>query len=477
MPPQKQVEHFCDQEKKLTWVRAFLKAHGTADVLLVGGTVRDILLGKHPADIDLVITNTELDDVVKWLRKNGKAEEVETRFGTIKFTPKNQKGIQPIDIALPRVESIGEHHYSGKNDLHVQFDAFLPIDQDLARRDFTVNAIAYSYKHNNIIDPFDGIDDLHGGIIRTVGLAKERFHEDATRILRGLRFASRLQFSIEEHTWNAMQSQIETLNSTRMEENGTHKYVIARELIGREFLLAFTAHPVHTLMLWNHVGALELFLPEVHKTQSVIEQNGKTAFEKTINLLHLLQKKSFLRIHKTHTTSATTLLAALFCFTEQPLKHRAFEVCQNLFLHQFSKSHPSHVNCSDVLWLVEKIHHFEEQDPSTMRPSEFESLFCNERGQQLLILMNAVYAASESHSPARARLHTARRIHESMMKTICPQGENLKHLLSGEDLKKLNIPEGPQYREIKSLTRDAQLTGRIKSKKDALTFVKTHFLK
>lgn len=472
-PPEYRAALFVDGEHRLTWTSLFFEQFPDADIYLVGGTLRDVLLGRTPDDIDIVIRNVAIETLSSWLQAHGAFEIAGKRFGTFKFSPHGCAGQSPIDIALPRKEMIGEEHFSGRSDLSVQFDPKLPIQDDLSRRDFTVNAIAYDLRRHKFIDPYGGMEDLHDGIIRAVENPTERFFEDATRMLRGLRFASQLRFGIEEHTWRAIQEFIVLLNNTRMLEDGTHAYVIPREMIGKEFILGFAAHPTHTLNLWRSSGALKQFMPSIDTLQDVIEEDGKNAFERTIETLHMLEKPAFLRTYKRQKPSATLLVAGLFSHLQEDLSRNGFDVCKKLYFHQFPKRHRGFVDCSSVLWMLERLHTFEDQDPASMAPSDFERQFCNERGAELLMLMHAVQIVSGRHSVARERLHTARRILEHMMTTICPDGtERLSELLSGHDLKQLGIPEGPAYRNIKNHIRDAQLTHRIHTKEEAIALAR-----
>lgn len=471
--PEHRASLFVDAEHRLTWTSLFYQAFPNADIYLVGGTLRDALLGRLPDDIDIVIRNVPIEKLEQWLQNHGAFEIAGKRFGTFKFAPHGCRNRTPIDIALPRKEFVNEDHKSGRRDLDVQFDPYLPIREDLSRRDFTVNAMAFDFRRCRMIDPFDGYTDLHDGIVRAVNNPSERFFEDATRMIRGLRFASQLGFAIEEHTWRGIREFVGLLNNTTMREDGTHEYVIPREAIGKEFLLGFAVHPTHTLNLWKSAGALGLFLPSIDRLSDIVEDDGQNAFEKTLRTLHMLQKPSLLSVHKMHQPAPTTLVAGLFSYIDGEQRKEATHACKRLYFHQFPQDHPAHVDCSDVLWMVERLRAFEKEDPASMRPHEFEKTFCNQRGQQLLLLMHAVQVASGRHSVARERLHTARRIFEQMSEVICPDGKTqLEPLITGHDLKDLGVPEGPQYRELKNNIRDAQLTHRIHSKNEALDLVR-----
>lgn len=172
---------------------------------LVGGCVRDFLLGKQPYDFDIT-TNALPAQTLKCFEgyeiiKNG------MKHGTV--TPIIEK--KAVEITTFRTESgYSDNRHPDK----VEFTAFL--EGDLSRRDFTVNAMAYS-ESEGVIDMFSGRKDLNKRIIRCVGNADERFGEDSLRILRALRFASILNFEIEEQTAKSIKKNIELLKNVSAE--------------------------------------------------------------------------------------------------------------------------------------------------------------------------------------------------------------------------------------------------------------------
>lgn len=470
MPPEIRAELFAKNEPRLTWTSLLFSDFPNADMYLVGGTLRDAMLGHLPKDIDIVVRNIKPDTLEAWLQRHGAVHFVGTRFGTFKFTPHGFGGEEPIDIAFPRVEEIGNEHYSGRKDLRVLFDYRLPIKKDLARRDFTMNAIAYDIRRRHLIDPFDGLADIENGVIRAVGDASERFLEDATRMLRALRFSSQLGFAVEESTWHAIKDFVHILNTTRPGDDGSHVYAIAREVIGKEFLLGFSKHPVHTLHLWQDCGALELFLPEISRLSDIELPSGKNAFETTERVLHLLMKKDFVREHGKKHASTTLLAAALFVFVDDDHVKEGAEVCKRLFFHQFATNHHAYVNCKRLFWLLSHARHLDHEDPASIPPHQFEKRFCTERGEELLLLIHAMCIAEGEHSIARERLHIARRLKEEMNR-ICPEGK-FPELISGSEIKELGVPEGPIYRTLKNNIRDAQLRGTISTKEEALDLLR-----
>lgn len=460
---------FVKGETRLTWVGLFLEEFPNADVYLVGGTLRDVILGRLPNDIDVMIRNVEPGRLDNWLNVHGAAEFV-GRFGTFKFVPNGNVDKLAIDIALPRTERKLEDSNSGRRDMDVKFDYRLPVQDDLARRDFTINAMAYNIRTGRLLDPFLGMQDLYAGIVNAVLIPTTRFEEDATRMLRGLRFASQFNFGIEKMTWQAIKDNIKLLNNTKLNEDGKKVYVIPREAIGREFLLGFMEHPTHTLNLWSESKALEMFMPQLAE----LEYENEAELQKTINLLSVLKRSSFISGHGYLRTPLNVLVAALFSFLPQDAKKHARKICTNLHFHQFPNTHKAYVDCNTVMWLVEHQEMFTETDPANMRPSEFEKMFLLEKGRELILLIHAVEVAKGTHSVARERLHIARRIKQGMIDMIDDEGieGRLPKLVTGRNIQELGIEPGPTYRDILDEIRDAQLTSRIENKADAIDLLR-----
>lgn len=186
-------------EPVFLWLHDFEVAFPNATVYLVGGVVRDFILGRECHDYDIVISKVEAQALEEFLSRRGTVNLVGKSFGIFIFTPSSTK--HSIEIALPRTEK--SFNTGGYHDFKITADPSLPIEKDLKRRDFTINAIALNIKSGEIIDPFKGQNDIEGKTIKTVGSAKKRFKEDYTRMLRGVRFASQLNFTIDAKTINA----------------------------------------------------------------------------------------------------------------------------------------------------------------------------------------------------------------------------------------------------------------------------------
>lgn len=168
-----------------------MRQHGYS-CYAVGGCVRDSLLGRAPHDWDF--TTPALPDEIERIFSDYRTVNFGKEFGTIAVILDGE----PYEITTYRVDG---DYADGRHPDAVSFSSSLR--DDLARRDFTVNAMAYS-DEEGLIDPFGGQRDLEYGVIRCVGTATQRFAEDALRILRALRFASTLGFSIEPSTSEAI---------------------------------------------------------------------------------------------------------------------------------------------------------------------------------------------------------------------------------------------------------------------------------
>ena len=207
---------------------------------LVGGAVRDIFLKKQAHDWD-VATNATPQDVMKIFKF-----VVPTGFehGTVTVHFKNQE----IEVTTFRTEA---GYSDGRHPDSVNYAA--TIEEDLARRDFTMNAIAVNLADGKIVDPYKGREDIKAKIIRTVGKAYDRFMEDGLRPVRALRFASQLDFQIEKETFAAISNP------------DVQKKVdsISRERFRDEFVKMMKADlPSVGLKMMEKTGILNIFIPE-----------------------------------------------------------------------------------------------------------------------------------------------------------------------------------------------------------------------
>ncbi len=229
-----------------------LQEHGY-EGYVVGGCVRDILRGEKPEDFD-VATNAEPEEVQKIFKKSFSGN----KFGTVTvFTGAKERSIREVQITTYRTE---EGYEDGRHPDQVTF--VKNINEDLKRRDFTINAIALSRKEGRfeIIDLFQGQKDLGEKTVRAVGDAKERFSEDALRMMRAVRFSASLDFSIEEKTERAIKENAHLLRK------------ISGERIRDEFVkIIMTPKAAEGVDYLRRTGLLEQFLPEIMEGYNVLQ--------------------------------------------------------------------------------------------------------------------------------------------------------------------------------------------------------------
>jgi len=223
------------------------------EAYIVGGCVRDLLLEKEPKDWD-VATNAKPEEVQKIFLDSF----YENDFGTVgvKVEPfmingKEGREHDVIEITTYRIES----KYSDKRHPD-QIKFAKTLEEDLSRRDFTINALALKLKNNEteIIDLFDGQKDLKNKLIRTVGSPNERFSEDALRMMRAVRFSSVLEFSIEKKTLESVKK-----NSNLLE-------YISRERVKEELeKIILSDNSSEGIDLLHQTGLNNFIIPELEK--------------------------------------------------------------------------------------------------------------------------------------------------------------------------------------------------------------------
>ncbi len=253
-------------------VRAVTERGGVA--YLVGGGVRDGLLGFPVKDTDVLVTGIGLEELVGGLSAFARVDAVGASFGVLKVSSQEAT----IDVALPRTErSTGVGH----RDFEVSYDPHLTLDADLARRDFTVNAIAKRLPDGPIHDPFGGRRDLEDRVLRAVGDANERFKEDPLRMLRAARFAAKLDFLIAPETLDAMTLSAELIASVAPERLQT-------ELLG--LLEASHADGVHrALRILRDSGLLGWIVPEIRASIGFDQQNPHHQFTLDEHVFHAVR--------------------------------------------------------------------------------------------------------------------------------------------------------------------------------------------
>jgi len=306
------------KDARLAFIARVQQAVPEAEWFVVGGAVRDVLLGRPVKDLDLVVRRASLEKLTAALDALGSVSLVGRDFGVLKFRA-NAMPYDEIDIAWPRTERAGMS--GGYRDFTVQADADLPIERDLSRRDFTVNAMAYRLEDGTLADPFGGLDDLSAKQIRAVGEPDARFAEDYSRMLRAIRFACQLGFEVDAATWAAVSRHISGLDDMRTVK-GREERVVPRETVAKELVRALMADPVRAADLLEKCGALYQLVPELSSLAGCAQPPEHHAegdvWTHTKMALAALHGEAFAELFPGETADATTVVAVLLHDVAKP---------------------------------------------------------------------------------------------------------------------------------------------------------------
>ena len=263
----------------------------------VGGCVRDSILGRVPGDWD--ITTSALPMQVKGLFR--RTVDTGIQHGTVTV----MLGRNGYEVTTYRID--GKYEDSR----HPESVEFTPkLEEDLKRRDFTINAMAYNDEHG-IVDIFDGVGDLQRKIIRCVGNAHDRFDEDALRILRAVRFSAQLGFGIEENTAGAAKELAVNLKR------------ISSERIHTEFnKMLKSAHPDY-FSVADAIGIMEIVLPEY---QAMLFMSGRYSEEGPADTAKRVLKRLKLDNDTINTASMLLRFGMLEITDDEPrIRHIIYE--------------------------------------------------------------------------------------------------------------------------------------------------------
>lgn len=275
----------------MKWQDEVIQAGG--EVFEVGGTVRDGFIGREIKDRDFLITGIPMPNLQVMLGKFGRVSQVGKSFGVLKFNPTTSSSTT-YDLAIPRREiSTG----TGHRDFTVEYDYTLPVEHDLARRDFTINAMARNVRTGDIVDPFHGREDLQKGVLRQV--FPNSFVEDPLRLLRAVQFAARFNLTIDPETYAGMIEHaklIETVSTERIIEE------LAKLLSAEKPSLGF--------YMMADVGILRYIFPELEACRGIAQakQENDDVFRHTMRVLDAARSDDHIR----HKNDLNLLFAAIY---------------------------------------------------------------------------------------------------------------------------------------------------------------------
>ncbi|MEX0917449.1 MAG: HD domain-containing protein [Candidatus Paceibacterota bacterium] len=238
------------------------------EAYLVGGCVRDLIRGERPKDWD-VTTNAKPEDITNLFEETFYNNE----YGTVGVYDQNtpDESVRIVEVTPYRTETT---YSNARHPDSVSFGESL--EDDLKRRDFTMNAVAYSEK-KGFVDPYGGEKDIARKVITTVGKPKDRFNEDALRILRAIRFTAELGFAIDSETASAIQESAQNLKK------------IAKERIRDELSkILMSEQPIQAFFLMKQLEMLEYVTPDLIRGIG-IEQNQAHKYDVFEHLLRTMQ--------------------------------------------------------------------------------------------------------------------------------------------------------------------------------------------
>lgn len=471
-----------------------------ARVYLVGGMVRDGLMGRPDSrDFDVVVGGMTPSRLERFLAREGKVILAGKAFGVFKFTPKGADPRQQIDVALPRREH--STFPGGYRDFEVQSDADLPIEEDLSRRDFTVNAMAWDWRTSQLLDPFDGLGDMRSRRIKAVGEPSARFGEDYSRMLRALRFSCQLGYDIESLTWTAVRENMSHINDLRSDR--PMERVVPYEVMAKELLKAFWLDAVKAFDLYEASGGFQRLMPELLKMkgcpQPEIYHAEGDVWLHTRMALGNLTSEAFRRQFGDDLPDAELVMAVLFHDIGKPYTIKtpgangvdrirfdqhdtvgagmARKICVNLRLSSQPSEDPLHVDSENMWWLVKNHLLGIRGDIEHMKNRTIEKYFLLDEplGMKLmqLIFCDGSATISPEGTPTISNfLKIAGRVRE--LKAIRAEEKFFRPLLNGHDVMRLfGLKSGPRIGDLLELLREEQLSGRVRTRREAIDFVKS----
>ena len=260
------------------------------ETYLVGGGVRDLLLGREPKDFD--IATAALPEDVRKLFKNSRIIGRRFRLVHVRY------GREIIEVATFRAgvteEEHDEHHQQLESGRVIRDNVFGNLEDDAWRRDFTVNALYYDSRSKSVIDHVNGFDDLQQGVLRLIGDPAQRFREDPVRMIRAVRFAAKLGFLIEEQA----AQQIKQLGKLLLG-------VPPARMFDEVLKLFHAGYAVETFELLRHYDLFQYLFPE--SDEALQKEDAATS----LRLIHAGLTSTDTRINENKPVTPAFLFACL----------------------------------------------------------------------------------------------------------------------------------------------------------------------
>jgi len=509
----KALEKIFTKDSSFVFLRTLKKAYPQVEAYVVGGAVRDVLRGKKSKDYDFVIRGIPMQKLADVLARQGTVNLVGKKFGVLKFIPRSVKKnpallkyFEPFDIALPRKE-FSIHHTGHYRDFSVKCDYRLLIEDDLSRRDFTMNAIAYDIHRKVFVDPFGGMQDIEKRIIRTVGDPKTRFEEDYSRMLRAVRFFCQFGYTIEKETAHAIKDEMKNINKEISLIYGKGKKkahedvrAVPYEVIAKEMVRTFATAPVQAFDTYDEYGIFDAIFPEMIKMKGCIQppewhSEGDVWVHSRLALAHLIGKKfqkefgvtkldnfliftTFLHDIGKPYTMKTPEKDSVDRIRFDGHDRVGAEIAGKMITRvKLSSVSNSDISPEKISWLIKNHLLLLNSDLETMKNSTLEKYFLKDKvlgdTLQKLMFVDALASVRLDGKTSLDLYRALKRKLAKLFKTVETKITLPKPVLNGNEIMKtLTIPAGPVIGAIIERLREEQLSGKIKKKKQAVEFLK-----
>jgi tRNA nucleotidyltransferase (CCA-adding enzyme) len=438
--------------------------------LLVGGVVRDAYMNVPNKDIDIEVYNTSYEELENELKSvpGAKVDTVGKSFGIIKVnTPDGEE----YDFSIPRRDSKKGIGHTG---FDVEFDQSISPEEAAARRDFTMNALAYDPIENKVLDFFGGVEDIKNGVLRHTSAA---FAEDSLRVLRGLQFAARFGMEIAPETAELSKSIIDQYSDISIEriegewkklvEKGKHPGAAIKYLQDTGWI---DHYPEIKGMIgvpqepdWHPEGDVDLHTAHVMNAAARIADNYNLQGDDRAVLIYAALSHDFAKAHTTEQKEVDGVmrwtahghekaggpLAESFLKSigvKRDIIKRVIPIVENHLAHiQFDANTPIHL----IRRLAERLY------PGTIK--------------ELAMLIEADHSGRPPivpELPEQARIMLEKAESEGI------HTGKTQILVRGQDLQDIGLPPGPLYGEVIKATYQAQLDGKIHTREEALEWLK-----
>ena len=411
---------------------------------LAGGCVRDMLLGKSPQDYDIT-TSARPEDIGKIFPQT---VPVGAEFGVMLVIFDGH----PFEVATFRYDG---PYLDGRRPAHVRYGT---LEEDILRRDFTVNGMVYDPVADRVIDLVEGRKDLEGRLIRAIGNPRERFEEDRLRMIRAVRLAASLGFSIEEETFDAIRELAATLTQ------------ISWERIGEEITRILSEGGARRgFELLDSAGLLAVVLPEIAAMKGVEQSpdyhpEGDVWTHTLLALSHLERPTETLAygcllhdVGKPVCVQRAGERVTFYGHTE-----RGAEIAQEV-LKRLKRSRATRER---VGYLVRN--HLRHTQAPKMRLSTLKR-FLGEEGIDELLELTRIDALS-ANGDLQYYLFCKQKLAEFKTEEIHPEP-----LVRGRDLIEMGLTPGPIFQEILKQVEEQQLSGELDSREAAIHWIRKHY--